>query len=505
MLSPGKGESAPVHGHAPGHATYERHRPKQTLLYQLIERYWPEFQSYLREAGRCLPRHVTREFNEYLKCGRLENGFLRVRCEDCHLEHLVAFSCKRRGYCPSCGARRMAETAALLVDDVLPHKPIRQWVLSFPYPLRFLLSNSPQVMSQVLGIVNRSISTHLIKKAGFKTTQAQTGAVTLIQRFGSALNLNVHFHMLFIDGVYQEKHNGQLRFHRVNAAATSELNTLVATISQRVAGHLERQGLLVRDDESSYLTLDLQDDDAMHQLQGHSITYRIAVGPQQGRKVFTLQTIPSWEDDDFGNNQVGKVAGFSLHAGVAAKTREHKKLERLCRYISRPTVSEKRLALTSQGKVRYALKTPYRDGATHVIFEPLDFIAKLAALVPRPRTNLTRYHGVFAPNSEHRLNVTPAKRGKGSSSQGLQRTNKPESPADEHREMTWAQRLKRVFNIDITICRRCGKAVRIVASIEDPLVIKKILDHLDTKLPASASANQLPETRAPPQASLFDY
>jgi hypothetical protein len=84
-------------------------------------------------------------------------------------------------------------------------------------------------MSKVLGIVNRSISTHLIKKAGFKATQAQTGAVTLIQRFGSALNLNVHFHMLFIDGVYQEKHNGQLRFHRVNAATTSELNTLVAT------------------------------------------------------------------------------------------------------------------------------------------------------------------------------------------------------------------------------------------------------------------------------------
>ena len=101
---------------------------------------------------------------------------------------------------------------------------------------------------------------------------------------------------------------------------------------------------MVRDDESSYLTLDLQDDDAMHQLQGHSITYRIAVGPQQGRKVFTLQTIPSWEDDDFGNNQVGKVAGFSLHAGVAIKTRERKKLERLCRYISRPAVSEKRLA-----------------------------------------------------------------------------------------------------------------------------------------------------------------
>ena len=190
---------------------------------------------------------------------------------------------------------------------------------------------------------------------------------------------------------------------------------------------------------------------------------------------------------------------------MATKTRERKKLERLCRYISRPAVSEKRLALTSQGKVRYALKTPYRDGTTHVIFEPLDFIAKLAALVPSPRANLTRYHGVLAPNSKHRVNVTPAKRGKGSSKQGLPNTNKTESPADGHREMSWAQRLKRVFNIDITICRRCGKAVRIVASIEDPLVIKRILDCLNTKFSAPASGKQLPEPRAPPQASLFDY
>ena len=109
--------------------------------------------------------------------------------------------------------------------------------------------------------------------------------MTLIQRFGSALNLNLHFHALFIDGAYQQKNNGKLRFHRVNAPTTSELNTLVARISQRIARYLERRGLVARDDESSYLTVDWQDEDAMNQLQGHSITYRIAVGPQQGRRV----------------------------------------------------------------------------------------------------------------------------------------------------------------------------------------------------------------------------
>ena len=398
----------------------------------------------------------------------------------------------------------MADCAALLIDDVLPHQPIRQWVLSFPFQLRFLLANNPHVMGKVLGIVNRASSTHLIKKSGHQKKSAQTGSVTLIQRFGSALNLNLHFHILFIDGAYEVKPDGKLRFNRVKAPTANEMNTLVNTISQRVARYLERQGLLVRDDESSYLDLDLCDDDAMNQLQGHSITYRIAVGPQQGRKVFTLQTIPAWEDDDFGNNQIGKVAGFSLHAGVATEARQRKKLEKLCRYISRPSVSEKRLELTSHGNVKYELKTPYRDGTTHIVFEPMDFIAKLAALVPKPRVNLTRYHGVLAPNSKHRINVTPAKRGKGSTKKQCSK-GEEQLAGDPHESMTWAQRLKRVFNIDVTICSRCGGEVKIIACIEDLSVAKKILECMDAKSGGLAKAYKLPELRAPPQCDLFEF
>ena len=170
-------------------AVYVRHRPETTLLYQIVQEYWPEFQAELASHGKTLPTYVTKEFDEYLKCGRLEHGFLRVVCEACHDEKLVAFSCKRRGFCPSCGARRMADSAALLVDEVLPHQPMRQWVLSVPFPLRFLFASNPKVMTRVLGIVYRAIATHLAHKAGFTKPMAQTGAVTLIQRFGSALNL----------------------------------------------------------------------------------------------------------------------------------------------------------------------------------------------------------------------------------------------------------------------------------------------------------------------------
>lgn len=299
-----------------------------------------------------------------------------------------------------------------MVDEVLPEQPMRQWVLSFPFQLRFLFASRPAIMGQVLGIVHRVIATHLIKKAGHTHATVCTGAVTLIQRFGSALNLNIHYHMLFLDGVYVDQPDGSARFRWVKAPTTQELTQLAHTIGQRVGRFLERQGLLERDAENSYLTGETVDEDPMTQLLGHSITYRIAVGPQAGRKVFSLQTLPACDPEDQFGDTVGKVAGFSLHAGVVARAHERKKLERLCRYISRPAVSEKRLSLTPNGNVRYQLKTPYRDGTTYVIFEPLDFIARLAALVPRPRVNLTRFHGVFAPNSKHRALVTPAKRGK---------------------------------------------------------------------------------------------
>ncbi len=129
----------------------------------------------------------------------------------------------------------MADSAAHLVDEVLPKRPIRQWVLSVPFPLRYLFATNPQVMSHVLTIVHRVIGTFLIKRARMTVRSgAQSGAVTLIQRFGSALNLNPHFHMLYLNGVY----------------------------------------------------------DAMGAIVGASITYRLAFGPNAGRKALTLQTVP---------------------------------------------------------------------------------------------------------------------------------------------------------------------------------------------------------------------
>jgi hypothetical protein len=166
--------------------------------------------------------------------------------------------------------------------------------------------------------------------------------------------------MLFLDGVYVERPDGAVRFRSLRAPTSAELTHLAHIIAHRVGRFVQRQGLLERDAENSCLAADAVGDEAMNSLTGHSITYRIAIGPHAGRKVFTLQTLPGCtERFDDG---VDKVAGFSLHAGVAARANERKKLERLCRYISRPAVSKKRLSLTANGNLRYRLKTPYRDG-----------------------------------------------------------------------------------------------------------------------------------------------
>lgn len=137
--------------------------------------------------------------------------------------------------------------------------------------------------------------------------------------------------------------------------------------------------------------------------------------------------------------------------------------------------------MTSSGQARHLLKTAYRDGTTHIVLEPLDLMARLAALVPPPRMHLTRFDGVFAPHGKLHAVVTPALRGIGG--RQARCTDEPVSPEQgpppHHAAMSWARRLKRVFGIDIDRrARRAGK-LRIIASIDEPAVIARILAHLD--------------------------
>jgi len=304
---------------------------------------------------------VIKEFEEFLRCGILAYGFLRVQCESCRFEHLVAFSCKRRGFCPSCGGRRMSETAAHLIDAVLPVKNIRQWVTSFPIQIRLCLSVRPKIMARALEITYSAISAYYRKKANLPKAKAKTGAVTLIQRFGGSLNLNVHFHSLFIDGSYEIGPNQEpTDFWTAEPPTLPELEATLAAIIKRLTRYLEKQNIIVKDENQDF-QLEIPDEDTLGRLQQSSVTYRFATGPRKGKKALVLKSV---QDGDHSSRSglVAKNSGFSLHAGVAAKADERDKLEKICRYIARPAIAEGRLSLSDSGDVIYKFKKPWDDG-----------------------------------------------------------------------------------------------------------------------------------------------
>ena len=186
--------------------TYTRHRPEESILYNVIQQELEPFLARAHVREHPVPGFVEQEFHAFLRCGILAHGFLRLHCDDCGFDRLVAFSCKRRGFCPSCGGHRMAESAAHLVDRVLPEVPIRQWVLTLPYPLRYRCAYNARLTSEVLRAFLRALFAELRRRARqhWEMRAPQCGAVTFIQRFGSALNLNLHFHTLALDGVFIE-------------------------------------------------------------------------------------------------------------------------------------------------------------------------------------------------------------------------------------------------------------------------------------------------------------
>ena len=193
----------------------------------------------------------------------------------------------------------MSQTAAHLVEHVIPHVPVRQWVLSLPMALRLLLAAQPELVTPVLQVVQRVVTRHLLARAGLRADEGQGGAVTLIQRFGSAANLNIHLHCLVLDGVYRCGGDGAPAFVEVGAPTDDELHALLHTIITRLMKMLTRRGVLVEDMGQTWLAepdADGEEACTLRPLQAAAITYRIAFGLRAGQNVLTLGASMPRED-----------------------------------------------------------------------------------------------------------------------------------------------------------------------------------------------------------------
>jgi len=471
--------------------SYVRRAPEHGVLHRVVREHLQTFLWELdrREHERGAPLFVKREFQRFVRCGVLAHGFARFRCTGCGTERLVAFSCKGRGFCPSCGGRRMTERAAHLIDHVLPRAPVRQWVLSLPFELRYRLAWDHALCRAVLAVYTRALLGFYRKRAKASGHRdGRTGTVTVIQRFGGALNLNVHFHTLAVDGVFVREPNGSLRFVAAKAPTEEEVGALLGVIRTRVLRLLVRRGLLSEEPGES---LDNSEAPPLHALYAASVRQQVAMGRRAGGTVLRLGDASTVTAAPPKRRRQARLGGFDLHANTSVRAKNRPKLERLCRYLLRPPVAEDRLSLAPDGSVRLRLKTPWRDGTSHIALEPLELLEKLAALIPRPYVNLIVYHGVLAPNARWRGEVVRFGHAK---LQSEPSTSTPRKVAASYNR-TWAELMRRGLDIDVLQCPDCGGRLRFVAAIMLSSAIRRILGHLG--LPADPV--ELAPARAPPE------
>jgi hypothetical protein len=469
-------------------ATYQRRRPEQTVLYRTIATHLPAFLA--RTAGADgsggWPAFVRREFEAYLKCGRLEQGLLRVQCERCGDTTVVAFSCKGRGFCPSCGGRRMSELAAHLVEGVLPRVPIRQWVFTVPVPVRYQLAFDAGLTRAVLRVCLRTVFGWQRRCAARRgLVGVRSGSITAIQRFGGSLNTNVHFHALLFDGVYtRASPTARPRFHRLPPPSDADIAALLVRVQRRVRRLLIRRGRWP-DEEAGGDPFAAQEP-LFASAVAASLQGRVALGPRAGQPVRRLR---SAADVTATGRRSARLEGFSLHADVAVPARRRDQLERLVRYLVRPPLALDRLTESPGGQLLYHFRRAWSDGSTALLLDPLELLERLAALVPPPRRPLLAYHGLLAPRAEWRSMVVPPP---AADDRRTTDDARADAGARAPRRWPWARLLQRVFGFKVLVCDRCGGPRRLLGAVTEPAAVRRVLVAL------GLGAEPPPRPAAPP-------
>ncbi len=535
-------ERTPDAASAPLPLGYRRRKPQDQPLYRIVQAHLETFLAEpLSHGAPPYPRYVEREFRRFLTCGVPAHGFYRVRCSACGYERLLGLSCAGR-ICSSCWSRRTADVAAHLVDRVFPLAPYRQLVLSLPYKLRTYLARDPPFLSAMLGGYLKSFfawQRHRGRVAGIN--DGQTGAITFVQKFGGALNSNVHFHSITPDGLFVPTSAGDLSFVPLEPPSGQDVARLGRRVFRRLTKIVTRY-LAKRQDEYTD-----PDDEQATLLHALSVALRPPVRPQ---RALPLEGSEQPEHQSLAENLCTAAGGFSLHLARTVELHDREGLEGLCRYGLRAPFSQRRLSVLPNGKVRYELPRPWPtpSGVTELIMEPLQFLKRLAVLLPAPYQNLTRYHGVYANRSRFRpLLPLPTEATSASSRDDDADANahrcapnkldeaqpgqqidlplkEPDAPLDpgdlgaasapgaaedpgasdvalsdppavRPRRMSWASLLMRSLGADALECPRCQSQMVLLALITAPRVVEKILVHLriPSTPPPLAQAQQAPE------------
>jgi len=379
--------------------------------------------------------------------------------------------------------------------------PVRQWVLTVPYRLRYQLAWNHGLSRAVLRVYTRVL--HDMYARGARecgVPGGRSGSVTVMQRAGSGLNVKLHFHTLVLDGVFTEALGGVLMFHPAPAPSDAEVAAVLATIRHRVQRLLVRRGLGPADDATGPADRLADESPVLAGIVGASVRGRVALGSRAGARVRRLGHEPDTEV--VTSRGLGRRTS---RASICTRTCGCRRtigrgVERLCRYVLRPPFAQERLRRRGDGRVALELKRAWHDGTRELVFEPLEFLERLAAMTPRPETNLLICRGVLAPRARWRGRVvvygrpvpeptaSMASLAAGPDGMGV----KTASP----RAWSWAVLMHRAFGIDVLACAHCGGRLRLIATLHDPAGIRKILAHLALCHSGQSSGPAPPESGA---------
>jgi len=359
----------------------------------------------------------------------------------------------------------MAETAANLMESVMPEAPLRQWVLTVPHAIRHRLAYD----AKLLGKVTRAFLAAVL--AFYKKKRGRSGCVAVVQRTSSDLKLNPHIHAVFLDGGYVGED-----FAVLGHLHGQEVADVLAKARRRIEKVLARAGARV-DDESELALLT-------------SVSGRPPAGPALRRGA--VAPAPMLESKLCVSDE-----GYSLHAATSAGAQNKRGREALLRYILRPPVAQERIVQGPDGLVRIALKKAFSDGTVAIDLDPLSLLLRLCAAVPAPRFHTVRYAGVLASASKLRPTIIP------------QPATHDEPPASDElpkkkkkkgcRYWPWAELMARTFELDVTVCPKCSGRLVLVALVNDFKSASRFAARLGepTEAPARSPPRPPPYFRSP--------
>ncbi len=390
-------------------------------------------------GGMCLPRFAVDALRKIAGCGDFTAGFIRLYCRGCRRNRIVPFCCKNK-LCPCCAGRVMNERAAFLVDRVLkPDLRWRQYVVTFPADLAVRLCFRAELAAAVTRVCMRVLFEYQRSRAPAAPGIPRPAAVVWVQRFSDGAGAWHHLHVLCPDGVFRQLPDSlDVPFQPQPPPTPAEVQTLVRRIARRVTTLVVRRANIASDDP---------------------LLERCATQPRKAVRI----PVPTPSRAKRRSSLQAQHAGFSLHAATSIPPFRTDRLERLLRYLVRPPIPDSRLDLTEDGRVAFALKRP-RRGVTEYLFDPLSFLARVAALVARPGQNQVLYFGALAPGSPIRSAVLPVPPDP--------TENRPVAPSRPGR-MSHCDLLRRVFSVDLLECP-CGGRLELVAVVTDPDVVQAV-------------------------------